>query len=65
MPIYKPTYKGNSKQIKKAVAAIKSAKRPLAYIGGGAISSNAAEPVRKLLAMSGIQPCRHLWRLAF
>jgi len=45
---YKPTYKGNQKQIAKAVAAIKSAKKPLIYVGGGAVLSNAYELVREL-----------------
>ena len=45
---YKPTYKGNQKQIAKAVDAIKSAKKPLIYVGGGAVLSNAYELVREL-----------------
>lgn len=63
IPTYKPTYKGNSKQIKKAVSAIKSASRPLAYIGGGAISSNASNGIRKLLAMTGIPAVQTLMAL--
>ncbi len=51
---YKPTVKGNVRQIKKAVMAIKEAKRPLFYIGGGAINSNAAQEVRELVKMTGI-----------
>jgi len=46
---YKPTTKGNNRQIKKAVEAIKNAKRPLFYLGGGIINSNAAEIVRELV----------------
>jgi len=46
---YKPTLKGNKRQIKKAVEAIKSAKKPLVYVGGGAILSNAAELVREFV----------------
>ena len=42
MPSYRPTYEGNVNQIKKAAEAIKHAKRPLAYVGGGVISSNAS-----------------------
>jgi len=48
IPSYKPTYKGNKKQIEKAVEAIKSAKKPLLYIGGGVVLSNAYELVREL-----------------
>lgn len=43
---YKPTMKGNARQIKKAVEAIASAKRPLLYLGGGVVSSGASELVR-------------------
>ncbi|MGP1579663.1 MAG: acetolactate synthase large subunit [Wolinella sp.] len=45
---YKPTYRGNARQIKKAAKSIKSAKKPLLYVGGGAISSNAGNLVREL-----------------
>jgi acetolactate synthase-1/2/3 large subunit len=48
IPSYKPTYKGNKRQIEKAVEAIKSAKKPLLYIGGGVVLSNATELVREL-----------------
>jgi acetolactate synthase-1/2/3 large subunit len=46
---YKPTTKGNKRQIKKVVEAIKQAKKPLIYIGGGAILSNAANLVREFV----------------
>lgn len=39
---YKPTYKGNSRQIKKAAEAIKEAKKPILYLGGGCVLSNGA-----------------------
>ena len=48
IPSYKPTYKGNARQIEKAVDAIKKAKKPLLYIGGGVVLSNAYELVRQL-----------------
>ncbi|MBU0632836.1 acetolactate synthase large subunit [bacterium] len=51
---YKPTTSGNTRQIKKAVEAIAHAKRPLFYLGGGIINSNASEDVRKLVTMTGI-----------
>ena len=54
IPTYKPTLKGNSKQIKKAAEAIAEAKRPLLYIGGGAVTSNASELIRKFSAKTGI-----------
>ncbi len=54
IPTYKPHTKGNMRQIKKAVEAIAEAKRPLFYLGGGIINSNAAEGVRELVKMTGI-----------
>ncbi len=48
IPSYKPTYKGNNRQIEKAVDAIKKAKKPLLYIGGGVVLSNAYKLVREL-----------------
>lgn len=43
---YKPTTKGNMRQIKKAVEAIANAKRPLLYLGGGIVRANATQLVR-------------------
>jgi len=43
---YKPTYTGHANQIKKAAKIIGRAKRPLLYVGGGVIMSDAAEELR-------------------
>ncbi len=51
---YKPTLKGNKRQIEKAVDAILKAKKPLLYIGGGVVLSNATDQVRKLADMGKI-----------
>lgn len=51
---YKPTYKGNFRQIKKAIDAIENAKRPVLYIGGGAVNSNASDDVREFARITGI-----------
>jgi len=51
---YKPTIKGNKRQIQKAVNAIKEAKKPLFYIGGGVVLSNAAPLVRELVQKTNI-----------
>jgi acetolactate synthase-1/2/3 large subunit len=51
---YKPTIKGNIRQIKKAVEAMASSKRPLLYLGGGVVSSGASELVREFAAMTQI-----------
>ncbi|MEE0845110.1 MAG: biosynthetic-type acetolactate synthase large subunit [Eggerthellaceae bacterium] len=46
---YKPTYKGNARQVKAAVARIMQADRPIIYAGGGVVSSNATD---ELIALS-------------
>lgn len=51
---YKPHTKGNPRQIKKAMEAISKARRPLFYLGGGVINSNAAYEVRELVKKTGI-----------
>ena len=51
---YKPTVKGNLRQIKKAVDAIAEANRPIFYLGGGVINSNATDEVRELVNMTNI-----------
>jgi len=54
IPSYKPTTKGNKRQIDKAVEAILKSKKPLLYVGGGVVLSNASDLVRKLANMGGI-----------
>ncbi|MDQ1337606.1 MAG: acetolactate synthase large subunit, partial [Campylobacterota bacterium] len=51
---YKPHTKGNPRQIKKAMEAIAKARRPLFYLGGGIVNSNAAYEVRELVHKTGI-----------
>ncbi len=43
---YRPTQKGNSRQIKKVADMLSHSKKPLLYIGGGVVSSGASECVR-------------------
>ena len=54
IPSFKPTIKGNKRQIEKAVDAILKAKKPLLYLGGGVVLSNATDLVRKMADMSQI-----------
>ena len=54
LPTYKPRYKGNDRQIKKAVEAIVKAKKPLLYIGGGAVLSNAWKVIRELAEITQV-----------
>ena len=51
---YKPTTKGNSRQIKKLAQAILESHNPLFYIGGGAVISNSYDEIRDLLAITQI-----------
>ncbi len=48
LPTYKPTINYNKRQLKKAMTAISNAKKPLLYIGGGAILSNCGYEIREL-----------------
>lgn len=45
---YKPTYKGNTQQIKRAAEEIANSCRPIIYAGGGIISSNASAELVEL-----------------
>lgn len=63
MKTYKPTYKGNQRQIKKAVNLISKSKKPLLYLGGGVISSNATNEIRKLSEISKIPAVETLMAL--
>lgn len=45
---YNPTERGHPRQIKKAVDTLLKAERPVLYVGGGAIASNASESVVEL-----------------
>lgn len=46
LPTYKPTVNYNKKQLKRAMSALTKAKKPLLYVGGGAILSNCAYEIR-------------------
>ena len=45
---YNPTYKPNSKQLRKVVDLIMAAKRPVIFAGGGVILSKGAEALTRL-----------------
>lgn len=42
---YKPVYKGHPLQIKKLAAVLEKSERPILYVGGGVVTSGAAEEV--------------------
>ena len=50
---YSPAAHGHRGQIRKAVAALLDAKRPVIYSGGGIIQGDAAEPLATLATMLG------------
>jgi acetolactate synthase-1/2/3 large subunit len=45
---YRPTVKGNPRQINQALTLIRRSRRPLLYVGGGAIASNAHAELQRL-----------------
>src|SRR5881296_299148 len=51
---YNPTYEGHPGQIKKAARAIVRAKRPVLYVGGGVISSDASPELMELAELTQI-----------
>ena len=51
LPGYKPHYEGNIQQIKKAVDLIVAAQRPVLYVGGGAVYSDAQKELVELAEM--------------
>lgn len=56
MRSYRPVEKGHLGQIKKAVALLLGAERPMIYTGGGIILANAHQEIRQLVDLLGY-PC--------
>ena len=54
LPSYRPTTRGHEMQIRKAAEAIKEAKRPVLYVGGGAIAAGARDEVTELAERTNI-----------
>ncbi|MBM6700532.1 acetolactate synthase large subunit, partial [Bifidobacterium pullorum subsp. saeculare] len=48
IPSYRPTYKGNAKQVRQAVELIAHSTRPLLLVGGGCVTSHACDEVVEL-----------------
>ncbi|GBC86054.1 Acetolactate synthase large subunit IlvB1 [bacterium HR12] len=55
LPGYKPTTKGNLKQVREAVKLILASERPVLYVGGGVIKADAAKELYRL-AVDGRLP---------
>lgn len=53
LPGYHPVTKPHNKQVKEAAKLLATAKRPVLYIGGGAVRSGAWKELRKLVDLSG------------
>ena len=64
LPGYRPTVKGHIRQILEAARAIAAAKRPVLYVGGGAVSSGASEEVRALAEKANLPTTMTLMGLA-
>jgi acetolactate synthase I/II/III large subunit len=56
MRSYNPVVRGHAGQIKKAILALTSAKRPMVYTGGGVILGDAAPQLTQLVQKLGL-PC--------
>ena len=63
MKTYKPTTKGHPNQIKKACEVIMASKKPIAYIGGGAVSSGASDEIREFIQKTQIPAVETLMAL--
>ncbi|HEY9864742.1 MAG TPA: biosynthetic-type acetolactate synthase large subunit [Candidatus Obscuribacterales bacterium] len=48
LPGYRPTVKGNTRQINQAIKLIRQAEKPLLYVGGGAIAAGAHGEIQEL-----------------
>ena len=54
LPGYRPTVKGNPRQINAAIQLIRESRRPLLYVGGGAITSAAHAEIQQLAELFAI-----------
>jgi acetolactate synthase-1/2/3 large subunit len=48
LPGYRPTVKGNPRQINHAIRLLRQSERPLLYVGGGAITASAHSEIAQL-----------------
>jgi len=54
LPGYRPTVKGNPRQINQAIQLIRQSRQPLLYVGGGAIAANAHAEIHQLAELFNI-----------
>ncbi|MBQ6218701.1 MAG: biosynthetic-type acetolactate synthase large subunit [Methanosphaera sp.] len=60
IPGYKPTTKGNIKQIRKAINLINSSKKPLILAGGGILLADASDELLEFATLTNIPVCTTL-----
>ncbi len=53
-PGYKPTKRGNIRQVRKAINTINDSQRPIILVGGGVISANASEELIRFATITNI-----------
>ncbi|HWK28842.1 MAG TPA: biosynthetic-type acetolactate synthase large subunit [Solirubrobacter sp.] len=53
LPGYRPRERPNARQIRRAAAALASARRPVLYAGGGVVHADASAELRELAAVTG------------
>ncbi len=54
LPGYKPYRRATRRELEPILQAIRGSKRPMLYVGGGAIHSGASEALRKFATQTGI-----------
>src|SRR2546428_4852057 len=54
LPGYNPSREASSRDLRRVVDAIRSAKRPIIYAGGGVIASGASAELRAFAEKTGI-----------
>ncbi|EFA69946.1 acetolactate synthase, large subunit, biosynthetic type [Cylindrospermopsis raciborskii S07] len=54
LPGYRPTVKGNPRQINAAIQLITESRKPLLYVGGGAIASGSHKEIKELAELFNI-----------
>ncbi|MDR1535397.1 MAG: biosynthetic-type acetolactate synthase large subunit [Planctomycetota bacterium] len=63
LPSYQPNYEGNPRQIERIAGLINAASRPLLYVGGGVVGSEAADDLRLTAATAGLPAVASLMAL--
>ena len=60
IPGYKPTTKGNIKQIRKAIELINNSKKPIILVGGGVLLADASDELLEFATLTNIPVCTTL-----